>query len=125
MKKISVMFALVLLTLSFSAHSDPIQDGVYQGKKVGWFKSNATPCNQVCKKAHGGIAEHEKFYQMALQNKLTYVCKAYAKTGNPKGKGQLYGNNFSSPARKKVCMVSTPQGKVQRYQNFLCECVLQ
>ena len=44
--------------------------------------------------------------------------------GKPSGKGWLYGNNFSAPGRNRLCMVSTPQGKVQRKQSSIASAFL-
>ncbi len=114
-----------LLFLSQGAFADPIQDNVFQGRRVGWFKSNSTPCNIVCKKMKGSIAEGESFFSPQIKNKRTSVCKAPTHTKQPSGKGWLYGNNFSSPGRNRLCVVSTPSGRAQREKRFYCLCVLK
>ncbi|MBT3980902.1 MAG: hypothetical protein HOE90_06070 [Bacteriovoracaceae bacterium] len=119
----NLMLPGLVFALSSQVFANPIQDGFYQGKKVGWFKSNATPCSVVCRRAHGGTSEFEKFKMPALGNKYTYVCKAKEVSSVPLAKGELYGNNFSSAARNKVCMVSTPNGQVHRKIKFKCLCV--
>jgi len=113
MKKISflnfVLFLCLLFIVSFSgaAFADPINDGVFNVKNAGWFKSSATPCNEVCKR-QGADAENEMG---------TYLCKI------PSGQ-QLYGNNFSSnSALKKLCLSVTPNMKPVKSRRFMCLCV--
>tara|TARA_Y100001970_G_scaffold270649_1_gene364811 strand:- start:567 stop:980 length:414 start_codon:yes stop_codon:yes gene_type:complete len=124
----TILKALLILSLTFLSYSsfaDPIQDNVFQVKRSGWFPSSATPCPIICKKLKGSAAESESFFAPQLKNKYTAVCKAPATMGQPTGKGWLYGNNFSAPGRNRLCMVSTPQGKVQRKQKFYCLCVFK
>lgn len=119
------MKALVLgiLLVAVAAKADPIQDNVVNGYKAAWLPSSETPCSKVCSAADAR-AEGEKFVIASIANKATFVCKAEAKTGGAyAGEGWLYGNNFSSTARNKVCMVSTADGSVQRLQKFYCLCV--
>lgn len=104
--------------------ADPIQDTVVNSYKAAWLFSDATPCDKVCSAGHGANAEAEKFLIASIQNKLTYSCKGKASTGGAyAGSGTLYGNNFDSPAREKVCMVSGADGSVQRLSKFYCLCV--
>ena len=128
MKTLSKLIFVILssgLFISQGALADPIQDNLFQVHKAGWFKSIGTPCPQVCKRIKGSIAEFEGFYAPQLKNKRTHVCKAATHTSNPSGKGWLYGNNFSSPGRNKICMVSTPSGRAKRERRFYCLCVIK
>ena len=124
----TILKSIMIFSLALFAHTsfaDPIQDNVFQMKRSGWFPSSATPCPVVCKKLKGSVAESESFFAPQLKNKYTAVCKAPTKISQPTGKGWLYGNNFSAPGRNRLCMVSTPQGKVQRKERFYCLCVFK
>ena len=124
----TLLKSLLILSLSVLSHTSfaaPIQDNVFQVKRSGWFPSSATPCPVICKKLKGSIAEFESFFVPQLKSKRTAVCKAPTSIKQPTGKGWLYGNNFSAPGRNRLCMVSTPQGKVQRKQKFYCLCVFK
>ncbi|MBT3984180.1 MAG: hypothetical protein HOE90_22690 [Bacteriovoracaceae bacterium] len=120
----SLILVGFIFSLSSLVYANPVQDGFYQGKKLGWFPSSSTPCSVVCRRARGSVAEFEKFNMPSLVNKYTYVCKAKETSNMPLAKGELYGNNFSSAARRKVCMVSTSSGHVHRKLNFMCLCVI-
>jgi len=124
----TILKSILIFSLALFSHisfADPIQDNVFQMKRSGWFPSSATPCPVVCKKLKGSVAESESFFAPQLKNKYTAVCKAPTKISQPTGKGWLYGNNFSAPGRNRLCMVSTPQGKVQRKERFYCLCVFK
>jgi|GEM_PF-3488568 len=132
MKKISflnfALFFCLLFLVSFSgiAFADPINDSVFNVKKVGWFPSNATPCNIVCRR-QGTHAEHEL---------RTYLCKM-SYPGNRVGpeipvitdlqpyyRQQLYGNNFSSNLTlRKLCVSATPHMRAVKNRRFMCLCV--
>lgn len=115
---------LVVLALAGMAKADPIQDHVVNGYKAAWMPSSATPCPKVCEAADGAKAEAEKFTAMTFGNKISYVCKSeIVTTGAYAGKGTLYGNNFDSTSRNKLCMVSTADGTVKRVDKFYCLCV--
>ena len=124
----TILKSILIFSLALFSHTsfaDPIQDNAFQMKRSGWFPSSATPCPVVCKKLKGSVAESESFFAPQLKNKYTAVCKAPTKISQPTGKGWLYGNNFSAPGRNRLCMVSTPQGKVQRKERFYCLCVFK
>lgn len=110
--------------MSASAFADPIIDNAFAGRKVGWFPSNQTSCKAICAQQNA-TAEFETFNGPTWNNSLTFVCKGTAGVANPwGGQGWLYGNNFNSPAREKVCVVSTAAGSAQRLLQFYCLCVI-
>lgn len=112
----------LFLSLSTTLMANPIGDNSYVGYKAGWFPSTNVPCNAVCENAYNGQAEHEALNLSRSRNKLTYVCRSKTALAR-QGKGWLYGNNFSSPAHNKICLVSSPQGDVLQVNQFMCLCV--
>ncbi len=124
MKKFFACLSFVALQLSSMASADPINDLAFNSYKAGWFPSLQTPCAKVCA-AEGARAEFELFAGPGWQNTATFVCKGETQVGGVwGGSGWLYGNNFNSPSRENVCMVSTAAGGAQRLLKFYCLCVV-
>ena len=125
-----LLITLVLFSLySFSASADPIQDSTFKNYNAAWIKSVATPCSTICKKVVAN-AEHEGFWIPGNNyGKTTFDCKsltnvALSHGSNFKAKGTLYGTNFShSRGLKRLCLVPTHTGQVQKLKNFMCLCI--
>ena len=121
--------AIFLTLFSFSAHADPIQDGIFKNFSTTWIKSVATSCKTVCKNKVA-TAETEGFWIPGNNyGKNAYVCKSQTNVklpnnGNFKAKGTLYGTNLShSRGLKTLCLIPTHTGIVQKLKNFHCLCI--
>ena len=125
MKGLFLAVAILTVCSTGVAVADPIMDSVYRPYKAGWFPSVGTPCNQVCRRAGGAMAEFEMMVAPSFPNRVAYVCKTRAISFAVPTRGQVYGTNFDSPNLRPYCMVPSLNGRTVRAKRFKCLCVFR
>ncbi|AZZ90323.1 hypothetical protein EUZ85_06165 [Hahella sp. KA22] len=118
--------AIALLFAISNAFADPIQDGVSNHYKAGWYPNvygNEGPltCPKTCRAWTGWRAEGELAPYDDI--KRTYVCKSNNLDTFPSPTDRdvwLYGNQFDE---KTACFMGTPHEKTVVSERYYCLCV--
>lgn len=127
-RKVLYILLPLFISVSISAMADPIQDSIFQPKKVGWFWSSGKQCKYVCRN-NAAIAEYEPIKIPSLDPRLVTgsVCKAPTKYIDPRQKmsGWLYGTNLNAHKWGSVCALPNflDFKKTLFAKKFMCLCV--